>query len=140
VETSGIHLIIEYWRCDRALLFDVGRLEKLMRRAAAAAGVSVIESLFHPFASGGTTGILLLEESHLSIHTWPERGYAAVDLYTCGAGDPRMAHGVLEAGLKAERAEVLVVHRGAPIGGSLLTLGYAQHERPSGGVDEVETR
>ena len=126
MDTAGTHLLVEYGDCDPVLLDDPDGLEVLLRRAADATGSVVVQTAFHRFESRGVTGILLLETSHLSIHTWPERNYAAVDLYTCGAGDPVLAASVIRQGLQAGRAELLTVHRGEPSNGPLLRLG--QHE------------
>jgi S-adenosylmethionine decarboxylase proenzyme len=112
VNTSSRHLLAEYWDCERDLLDDPGRLEVLLRRAAEAAGVSVLSAVFHRFSPQGVSGVLVLQESHLSIHSWPEAGYAAVDLYTCGIGDPFAAHRVLEAGLGAARCATVLLRRG----------------------------
>lgn len=83
-----------------------------MRVAAKAAGATIVASVFQPFHPQGVSGVVVIEESHLSIHTWPEHGYASVDFFTCGDGTPERAHEVLREGLEATRAEVLVVERG----------------------------
>lgn len=83
-----------------------------MRRASEAAGASVIGALFHRLAPQGVSGVVVLEESHFSLHTWPEFGYAAVDLFTCGDCRPDEAHHVLTDTLQAERAEVMILTRG----------------------------
>lgn len=84
-----------------------------MRNAAKAAGTTIVTSVFHPFFPQGISGVVVIEESHLSIHTWPEYGYAAVDFFTCGDGLPERAHEVLKNGLKAKTAEVMFISRGA---------------------------
>ncbi len=91
-------------------------MEALLRQAARAGELTVVGSAIHEFPGGGVTGVLLLSESHFSVHTWPERGHATADLFTCGATVPRRAHEVLRAGFEAERAELLLVRRsdGAP--------------------------
>lgn len=111
-DTRGSHLLIEYHGCDAAILNDVPRIESLMLRAALAAGATVVTSTFHPFAPQGVSGVVVVKESHLSIHTWPEYGYAAVDIYTCGDCPMQLAHALLRDGLSATRAEQLTVHRG----------------------------
>lgn len=83
-----------------------------MREAAIAAGTRIVASVFQPFDPQGVTGVVVVEESHLSIHTWPEYGYAAVDFFTCGEGSPEAAHRVLFDGLMAQRAEKIFVERG----------------------------
>lgn len=83
-----------------------------MNQAAKAARTNIVASVFQPFEPQGVTGVVVVEESHLSIHTWPEVGYAAVDFFTCGDSIPEMAHRVLAEGLRAEHAEVIFVDRG----------------------------
>ncbi len=111
MDTTGRHLLVEYRGCA-ALLDDQAGLEALLRAAAEAAGANVLGANFHRFRPQGVSGVVLIEESHLSIHTWPEAGYAAVDFYTCGPCDPLAAHAVIERGLRAASAEVLQVQRG----------------------------
>ncbi|RMH41726.1 MAG: adenosylmethionine decarboxylase, partial [Deltaproteobacteria bacterium] len=84
LDTRSRHVLAEYHGCDPAVLDDRGTIEPLMRRAAQAAGATVVGSMFHEFAPQGVSGVVVVEESHLSIHTWPEYGYAAVDFFTCG--------------------------------------------------------
>ncbi|MFW5877309.1 MAG: adenosylmethionine decarboxylase [Myxococcota bacterium] len=112
MDTRGKHLLVEYWGCDGLALDDEGAIEVLMKRAAREAGATVVTSTFHRFAPQGVSGVVVVEESHLSIHTWPERGYAAVDFYTCGNCRPDKAHEVLKAGFQPKRTERMVIHRG----------------------------
>lgn len=112
MQTFGRHLLMEYQGCDGELLDDPERLQALMRRAAQAAKATVVADVFHSFSPCGTSGVLVLQESHLSIHTWPECGYAAMDFYTCGDCDPYEGHLVLCEGLKPERFEIMDVDRG----------------------------
>ena len=83
-----------------------------MVSAAVAAKATVVAKAFHRFSPHGVSGVLVIEESHLSIHTWPEVGYAAVDFYTCGDCLPEKAHQSLLDSLKARHAELMVVARG----------------------------
>ena len=112
MNTNGRHLLVEYVGCNSDALNDVNEIRALMERAARAAGMTIVQSCFHPFVPQGVTGVVVLEESHLSIHTWPEIGYAAVDLYTCGGGEPDKAHEVLRRGLESQAFEMLEVDRG----------------------------
>jgi S-adenosylmethionine decarboxylase proenzyme len=125
----GAHLLIECRECAPARLDDVVHVEQALRRAADAIGARVVAAAFHRFQPQGVTGFLLLEESHLSIHTWPERGYAAIDLYTCGAGDPQLAVGALTDALACGKLELVRVERGR------LELDRALHVRASNVVD-----
>jgi S-adenosylmethionine decarboxylase proenzyme len=103
-------------------LDDLKRIEALMNEAARAAGATVVASVFQPFEPHGVSGVVVIEESHLSIHTWPEHGYAAVDFFTCGNADPEVAHELLAAGLGAQGAEVMFVDRGMGAPGRNLRL------------------
>jgi S-adenosylmethionine decarboxylase len=76
--------VCEFSGCDPTLLSDVGGIHTMMIAAAKAARATVMESAFHRFEPQGVSGTVILAESHLSIHTWPEKGYAAMDFYTCG--------------------------------------------------------
>ena len=118
MDTRGRHLLVEYHGCDSAILDDVERVEALMRGAAKAARTTIVASVFQPFSPQGVSGVVVVEESHLSIHTWPEHGYAAVDFYTCGAAVPERAHAVLRDGLDATSAEVMTVERGRAVRGA----------------------
>lgn len=112
VDTLSRHLLCEYWGCEPALLDDQARLERLMRRAAEAAGATVVASAFHRLAPQGVSGVVVLEESHFCIHTWPERGYAAADFFTCGACAPERGHELLCHALGARRIERMELGRG----------------------------
>jgi S-adenosylmethionine decarboxylase proenzyme len=114
--------LVEYTGCDFQILDDVKRIEALMNEAARAAQTSIVASVFQPFEPQGVTGVVVVEESHLSIHTWPEHGYAAVDFFTCGDSSPERAHEVLFAGLRAQCAEVMLVDRGAGVPGQGIHL------------------
>jgi S-adenosylmethionine decarboxylase len=94
------------------VLDDPARLEAALRAAAAVIGATVVGALFHRFAPQGVTGVLLLSESHASVHSWPERGYAAVDVYTCGERGADAAVEALRAGLMAGRVEAIRIVRG----------------------------
>jgi S-adenosylmethionine decarboxylase len=85
----GQHLIADLWGCDG--LADPARIEQALRLAVTAAGARLLDLKLHHFGpQQGVTGVALLAESHISIHTWPEHGYAAVDIFLCG-DDPRLA-------------------------------------------------
>jgi S-adenosylmethionine decarboxylase len=114
VHTRAKHLLVELHECAAGPLDDLDVVRALMRRAAEAAGATVVGEAFHRYAPHGVTGVLLLEESHFSVHTWPEAGYAALDFYTCGALDPEPAARVVALGVAAQRVSVLEVDRGLP--------------------------
>ena len=112
VDTLGTHLLVEYHGCDLAVLDDIAAVRSMMRAAAEAAGATVVAEVFQPFAPQGITGVIVIEESHFSVHTWPECGYAAVDFYTCGDCVPQRADEVLREALRPERVERMLVRRG----------------------------
>jgi S-adenosylmethionine decarboxylase len=122
LNTRGRHLLVEYTGCDYSVLDDLKRIEALMNEAARAARTTIVASVFQPFEPQGVTGVVVVEESHLSIHTWPEHGYAAVDFFTCGDSLPERAHEVLCLGLKAQYSEVMYVDRGLGVPGRGIQL------------------
>jgi len=110
---SARHILIELHGCPSDRLDDVALIERAMCAAAEAAGATVIASRFHRFSPLGVSGVVLIAESHLTIHTWPERGYAAIDVFTCGeAVDPWAAYRCLQCELASARGEALEVLRG----------------------------
>ena len=110
---AGTHLLADLHGVDPAPLADAAAIEALLRRAALAAGARFLHGHFHTFgAGGGVTGVLLLAESHISIHTWPEDGFAAVDIFMCGAARPELALDMIRAGMPGARADVRTVARG----------------------------
>ena len=109
----GRHLLADLSGVAPERLSDPDALEALLRAAARAAGSTVLGGHFHPFGPGqGITGVLLLAESHISIHTWPEHGYAAVDLFLCGSAAHAAALAVLQQALQVGRIEQRCVARG----------------------------
>ena len=80
----GQHILVEFINCTPEIMNDVSIIETGMVEAASKAGATVINSTFHHFSPYGVSGVVVIQESHLAIHTWPEYGYAAVDLFTCG--------------------------------------------------------
>ena len=109
----GKHLLVELYECSPERLNDVTHIEQSMVRAAREAGATVINTSFHHFSPYGVSGVVVIQESHLSIHTWPEHGFAAVDIFTCGDSlDPGVACTLLKASLQATRASTREVHRG----------------------------
>ena len=87
----GNHILVEFMNCDPHIMNDVAAIERDMVEAAQKAGATVINSTFHHFSPFGVSGVVVIQESHLAIHTWPEYGYAAVDVFMCGTCDPNVA-------------------------------------------------
>lgn len=83
----GKHWILELYDCPADLLSDPSRIGVIMANAAKAMKATIVEQKFHHFSPLGVSGVIIIKESHLTIHTWPEYGYAAIDIFTCGAID-----------------------------------------------------
>ena len=87
VKFAGMHLLVDLWGATN--LCDPVCIDRALREAAEAAGATILHGHFHHFSpNGGVSGVLVLAESHISIHTWPERDFAAIDIFMCGACDP----------------------------------------------------
>jgi spermidine synthase len=109
----GNHILVEFMNCEPQLMNDVAGIERDMVAAARAAGATVINSTFHHFSPYGVSGVVVIEESHLAIHTWPEYGYAAVDLFTCGDMDAWISFDMLKEAFKAKSYSALEMKRGS---------------------------
>ena len=109
----GRHLLIELQDCDKEVLNDLDFLRDAMISAAIDCGATVMGESFHHFSPQGVSGVVVIAESHLSIHTWPEYGYAAVDIFTCGTSvEPRKAAEVLIEKLGAKSHSLMEIPRG----------------------------
>ena len=108
---AGDHLLVELW--DATHLADASFIERSLEQAARTAGATVLYSYYHPFGEGmGVSGVTILAESHISIHTWPERGYAAIDVFMCGDCDPQKTLPILESAFLPGRVETSQFKRG----------------------------
>ena len=109
----GRHLLVELHDCDREALDDLDYLREAMLNAAVACGAVVLGDSFHRFSPQGVSGVVVIAESHLSVHTWPEYGYAAVDIFTCGTTvEPRKAAEVLIEKLGCKNPSLTEIQRG----------------------------
>ncbi|MDD5456689.1 MAG: adenosylmethionine decarboxylase [Candidatus Margulisbacteria bacterium] len=109
----GKHLIVELYNCDKKLINDLNHVEKVLLDAAIVAKATVVEHKFHKFSPHGISGVIIIAESHFAIHTWPEFGYCAVDVFTCGdLTDNPAAMEFIKKGLKAEYHSVIEMKRG----------------------------
>jgi len=111
-DTLGRHILVEYYNCDPEVLRDPEVIENYMNEAAERCGATIVQSCFHHFNPWGVSGAVIISESHLTIHTWPEYGYAAVDLFTCGEINPWAGFDYLEEKLASERSESTEIPRG----------------------------
>ena len=109
------HLLLELYRCDREKLNDECFLRCVLNRAAKLANATVLNLISNKFEPQGVTAIALLAESHISIHTWPESYYSAVDIFTCGHNMlPELASQYLIDTLKAEEHSLRIIERNPP--------------------------
>ncbi|MBI3132690.1 MAG: adenosylmethionine decarboxylase [Acidobacteria bacterium] len=117
MEAVGRHMLVEFTGCDGDRLTDLAFISEAMLQAAREAGATILTHRFHRFSGPeggqGVSGAVIISESHLAIHTWPEHGYAAVDLFTCGESvDPFKAHAVLRVALGAREDHTRILERG----------------------------
>lgn len=127
MEALGKHLLAEFYACDVEAINDLRLVEETMIQAAKEAGATVIGSSFHLFDPHGVSGVVIISESHLTIHSWPEYAYAAVDIFTCGDDvDPMVAFDYLKRHFKTESATYQMVQRGQL---GLPTLQQKRSER-----------
>lgn len=113
METIGFHYVVEAAGCDEEILQDADRIRRIFLEAAKAGSMEVKASYFFKFSPTGVSGMVIVAESHISIHTWPEKRYAAIDVYTCGeTADPEKAVDYILDAIKAEYAHVSEIKRG----------------------------
>ncbi len=109
----GRHVLAEFYGCPEEILNDIQRIERTMVDAALEAGAEIREVAFHKFSPQGVSGVVVISESHLAIHTWPELGYAAVDVFTCGDRvDPWVSANYLKEHFAAGRLSAQEITRG----------------------------
>ena len=100
----GKHILAEYFECECTFLDSEPDIRSLMLEAATRSGATVVGDIFHHFSPQGVTGVVVVAESHLAIHTWPEFGYASVDIFTCGTRvDPWIGFEYIKEKLQSKR-------------------------------------
>lgn len=110
---AGTHLLADLYGVDAARLVSCADIDALLRSGAEAAGAHILHSHFHSFGDAmGVTGVVLLAESHISIHTWPEFGFAAADIFMCGDAQPRLALDLIERAFEPASCIVQTIARG----------------------------
>ncbi len=108
---AGMHLLVDVWEARD--ITDPARIDAALRRAAQAAGATILHAHFHHFSpNGGVSGVLVLAESHISIHTWPERDFAAIDIFMCGNCDPYLSVPVIREAFQSDNVELTEKRRG----------------------------
>jgi len=109
----GKHLLVELNDCPHALLNDVAFIRETMLAAARESGATILGESFHTFSPQGVSGVIIIAESHLTIHTWPEHGYAAADIFTCGTTvQPEKAAEVIIGKVQPQSHAVISMNRG----------------------------
>jgi len=113
LDALGKHLLVELNNCDHKILNDINFIKEVMLAAATASGATILGESFHQFSPQGVSGVLIIAESHLTIHTWPEHGYAGADIFTCGTRvQPEKAAEVIIARMKPKTHSIIQMYRG----------------------------
>ncbi len=109
----GRHILAEFYGCPQEILCNLDLIKEHMVAAAIEAGAEVREAVFHQFCPQGVSGVVVISESHLAIHTWPEYGYAAVDVFTCGQTvNPWVSCNYLKQAFSAQNMSAREIKRG----------------------------
>ncbi|MDY6785985.1 MAG: adenosylmethionine decarboxylase [Cyanobacteriota bacterium] len=114
MKKMGTHLVVDAWQAPGDLLNDPERIRRAMIDAIDAGEATLIDLCVHQFSPHGVTATATLAESHIAIHTWPEHGYFAADLFFCGRGKPREAMKLLQTALQAKQIAMRESDRGFP--------------------------
>jgi S-adenosylmethionine decarboxylase proenzyme len=113
MQALGRHILVEFYDCNPELLNDQDYIEQIMVEATKKSRATIITSNFHKFSPYGVSGVVVIAESHVAIHTWPEYKYAAVDIFTCGNTiDPWIIFKQLETSLESVHSSRLELKRG----------------------------
>jgi S-adenosylmethionine decarboxylase proenzyme len=113
MKALGRQILVEFYDSDRSVIDDVEAIEQIMLDAAYASGATVVSHNFHKFSPHGVSGVIVIAESHVTIHTWPEYGYAAVDIFTCGETiDPWVIQEQLQRAFASQNVSSMEMKRG----------------------------
>lgn len=113
MDTLGRHLILETWGCCMEIIDSVDVVKGILIKATESAKATLVEVVCHRFSPYGVTGVAILAESHISVHTWPEYGYAAVDIFMCGNTiNPQHAASFITQAFHAQETSLLELKRG----------------------------
>jgi S-adenosylmethionine decarboxylase len=113
MEALGKQILVELYDCASYILNDRNRIERVTKEAVQLSGATIIATTFHTFSPFGVSGVVVIAESHVAIHTWPEYGYAAVDIFTCGDSiDPWAIKKYLKKELVSKNSSVMELKRG----------------------------
>jgi len=113
VKFAGTHLIIEVWKAKSKPLSSLSTIKRILQEAIKSCKVTPLKIDLHKFpSSGGVSGVAIIKESHLSIHTWPEYNYAAIDIFVCGNVNPYKVIPVLKKSFETEHIQIMEIKRG----------------------------
>ncbi len=109
----GEHYLIEYYDCNPHILDNLQAIEDILLKAAQKSGATILNNYLHKFSPQGVSGVVIIAESHIAIHTWPENRYAAVDFFTCGSRvDPLKAYEYIKEKLESAYTFYIKQERG----------------------------
>jgi S-adenosylmethionine decarboxylase len=113
MNSLGRHVIAEFYGCNADIINNQELVENIMLEASEISGATIVKPVFHKFSPHGVSGIIMVAESHLSIHTWPEYGYCAIDIFTCGdIIDNYAALEHMKLGFHAQSVSIIEMKRG----------------------------
>lgn len=113
MQALGIQILVEFYECDTEILKDEKYISEAMIKACEIGQATVVSHTFHSFSPFGVSGVVVIAESHVAIHTWPEYGYAAVDIFTCGETiDPWALFNHLNIAFKSKHSSKMELKRG----------------------------
>jgi S-adenosylmethionine decarboxylase len=112
----GTHIVADLLFCQEDALKDDAFIEEALKKATEVAGLQMIGVTTHRFEPYGVSSVILIKESHISVHTWPEYGFAAVDIFVCG-GDPEKALKAIKEAFRPKQTTVIRIERGIDVGG-----------------------
>ena len=113
MQALGRQILVEFYDCDSDILNNKKLINRYLNEAVEKSGATIVASTFHTFSPFGVSGVVVIAESHVSIHTWPEYGYAAVDIFTCGETiEPWVIHDYLKENLKSKNSSTMELKRG----------------------------
>ena len=113
MKSLGKHLIVELYGCSSELLNNLVQVEKILIEAVELSKATIVQPVFHHFSPHGISGVVVIAESHFTIHTWPEYGYCALDIFTCGDQiDPDESLQFMKDKFQAKNMSVMEIKRG----------------------------
>lgn len=113
MEALGRQILVEFYDCDRAIMNDESQIREIMLEGVRRSKATIVTDTFHTFSPHGVSGVVVIAESHVAIHTWPEYGYAAVDVFTCGETiDPWVIQQYLQEHFRSGNTSSMEMKRG----------------------------